>query len=361
MATKLTNVHGLPEEFMRAAQMDRHWQGGDYSVTQLIDSPQIRVLKRQNDIEEDVMDRLWLLFGTGMHKVMEQAAAGSSQAVEIFTGAATMMEVLLMIKRGQLDLPEGMTLEKTEKWIRDTSAHMKTFVKMLWPDAHTDILNSEKKMLFTVEGKTISGTADKYDPKNGGVITDYKFLKTYGAMSPDTLKKYKKQLNLYGFGLRENGIEASRGKLIFVLKDWSRGMVGKKKDYPQTPVIVHDFPLLEQENLRPWVTKLVKDHIAADNGEVRECTDEEMWKREDVFKVKKVGGKNALPGAANFTTLQEARDWIASVDGKYDPSELDIEEIPGSRARCEDYCAVSHVCPQYQSFLKEKGLVAESK
>ena len=52
MATKITNNHNLPEAFVRACKVDRHKVVGDISTTQLIDAPQVRMLKKFNDIEE---------------------------------------------------------------------------------------------------------------------------------------------------------------------------------------------------------------------------------------------------------------------------------------------------------------------
>ena len=53
----------------------------DISVTELINPPQIAVLKRvhRNDIEEDLVDRFWALMGTNIHKILEDAADAALQ------------------------------------------------------------------------------------------------------------------------------------------------------------------------------------------------------------------------------------------------------------------------------------------
>ena len=56
---KYTNKHNLPESFVDFATNDKYSKGNsDISVTTLIDSPRIRLMKEQhkNDIQEDVID-----------------------------------------------------------------------------------------------------------------------------------------------------------------------------------------------------------------------------------------------------------------------------------------------------------------
>jgi hypothetical protein len=73
---KLTNKRNLPDAFVRAVQNDGYTRGGaDLSITQAIDSPQVVEMVRQrwNEIEEDVEDRVWSLFGQSVHTILERA------------------------------------------------------------------------------------------------------------------------------------------------------------------------------------------------------------------------------------------------------------------------------------------------
>jgi hypothetical protein len=72
---KITNKHNLPEPIYRALTEDNYSRGNsDLSVTQLIDSPRIRILKhRHNDeITEDASEMLWSVLGTAVHTMFEQ-------------------------------------------------------------------------------------------------------------------------------------------------------------------------------------------------------------------------------------------------------------------------------------------------
>lgn len=78
----LTNVHGLPDALVNAIKNDPYTGGGDISVTKLIDSPQLRVLRKKyaSLVVEDVSDRIWALMGQAVHTVLERA--GTSALVE---------------------------------------------------------------------------------------------------------------------------------------------------------------------------------------------------------------------------------------------------------------------------------------
>ncbi len=73
---KITNVFGLPEPFVRAVVNDPYDPGTcDISVTRLCSSPRKVALEALHapELTEDVADRVWSLFGQGIHAVLERA------------------------------------------------------------------------------------------------------------------------------------------------------------------------------------------------------------------------------------------------------------------------------------------------
>jgi hypothetical protein len=73
---KLTNKRNLPEAFVQAVKNDGYTRGdADLSVTQAIDAPQVVELTRRHwdQLEEDVEDRVWSLFGQATHTILERA------------------------------------------------------------------------------------------------------------------------------------------------------------------------------------------------------------------------------------------------------------------------------------------------
>lgn len=73
---KLTNRANLPEAFVNAVKNDGYTKGdADFSITELMDSPKSVALKKRHwdEIEEDVQDRVWSLFGQVTHTILERA------------------------------------------------------------------------------------------------------------------------------------------------------------------------------------------------------------------------------------------------------------------------------------------------
>ena len=73
---KLTNKFNLPKPFEDFIRNDKYSRGdADISVTELIDSPRIRQMKRihADNMEQDISDRIWSLFGTAVHHILETA------------------------------------------------------------------------------------------------------------------------------------------------------------------------------------------------------------------------------------------------------------------------------------------------
>src|SRR3972149_7541494 len=73
---RLTNRANLPQSLVNAVNNDNYSRGqSDISVTQLIDSPLVRTLRKEHrdEIEEDVSDRIWALFGQVVHTILERA------------------------------------------------------------------------------------------------------------------------------------------------------------------------------------------------------------------------------------------------------------------------------------------------
>ena len=74
---KLTNQHKLPDSIVSAiTEISSNYSRGkaDCSVTQLIDSPKIKILSEEyhDKITEDVADRIWSVLGTSVHDLIEK-------------------------------------------------------------------------------------------------------------------------------------------------------------------------------------------------------------------------------------------------------------------------------------------------
>lgn len=74
---KIVNKSGIPESLFSYLSMDGYdydAKGTSFSCTELLNPPQIVILKRRhwNEIEVDGIDRLWQMLGNGVHAILEK-------------------------------------------------------------------------------------------------------------------------------------------------------------------------------------------------------------------------------------------------------------------------------------------------
>ena len=102
---KITNKFGMPQPFVDFAINDKYSKGkADISVTTLIDSPKIRLMKEKHDheIEVDAVDMVWALFGTAVHSVLEN----SKQSSDVITEERLYQEIDGWVLSGAVDRQE---------------------------------------------------------------------------------------------------------------------------------------------------------------------------------------------------------------------------------------------------------------
>ena len=71
---KLTNKYNIPQTFMNVLERPTYSKGtANISVTQLLNSPKIVALTKKFDdeLEEDVSDKVWSLVGSAIHNFLE--------------------------------------------------------------------------------------------------------------------------------------------------------------------------------------------------------------------------------------------------------------------------------------------------
>lgn len=72
---KITNKFGLPESLVKACDTGKHNKPGEVSATTLLQGVKQIILtdRHWEELEDDVSDRVWALFGTAVHKLLEEA------------------------------------------------------------------------------------------------------------------------------------------------------------------------------------------------------------------------------------------------------------------------------------------------
>lgn len=294
----LTNNLNLPQPFVDAATSDHEYKPYRYSVTEVLGGTCEAVLKRrhQGEQEEDVADRVWAIFGTAVHKVLQEAEATDTQ-----------------LQENWLSVPiDGTPYE-------------------------------------------LSGIFDLYDDSTG-TVTDYKTTSVWTVTFGD-FDKWRSQTLLYCWMLRKHGFDARRGEIVALLRDHSQRKAMTEKDYPKHPVFRigwdftdEDFKTAE-DMLSRWFESLFLQDRCRDD-ELAPCSPEQRWHKSDKWAVMRRGQKKAVKLFDCKDNALSFMDWLANQPSNKGKA-LYIEHREGEDTRCQSYCSVAQFCPYGRKFFRE--------
>ena len=295
---KFTNKFNLPQTFVNVIHRPTYSKGKAHiSATEIINSPRIVQLKKKywDEIEQDASEMVWSLFGSAVHNILEHGK-GENHVVE-----------------------ERLHLE--------------------------------------FEGWRISGAIDLQEVEPNGTITisDYKVTGAWAVMNEKD--DWHRQLNIYAWMVEKvKKVPVGKLQIIAIIRDWSARDATTKEGYPQSPVATIDIPLWTFEEREKFMTKRIYEHGTAlfemeTDGDLPDCTAEEMWEKKTSYALKKDGNVRAK---SVHETQEAAEEALVKALGTAKKNEgFSIEIRQGERTRCKSYCQVASFCNQYQNYLKE--------
>lgn len=235
---KITNKLNLPQPFVDMVTKEYTYKDKQYSVTSLLKGTCQAILERRHadEIEQDVADMIWLIFGTAVHSILEQ---------------------------GQ----------------------------------ETDDQLKENKIVIDIGDYKLSGIFDLYDAKEKKV-TDYKTGSVWKVVYNDW-EDYFYQLLMYAYMLRSIGFECNKGEIVMLLKDHSKTKAMTDASYPQDSVYIvsfefsdSDFNMIDMFILKKFDE--IKHQEQLSDDQLMPCNKKERWHKDDVYAVMKKGRKSAV-------------------------------------------------------------------
>lgn len=292
----ITNNLNLPQPFVDAATSDYKPTEGRYSVTRVLGSPCEAVLLRRHgdELDGDVADYVWQIFGSAVHKVLEESKETDDQIKENF------ITVPILERNG------------------------KQYV--------------------------LSGIFDLYDDSTG-TVTDWK---TCGVIKwqKKEFDDYRMQLLLYCWMLRKIGLNARKGEIVMLLRDWSKSKARFDKDYPDCQVKKIEFKFNDKhfEDAERYVNEWFKEVAIAESlpdERLTPCTPRQRWHRDDKWAVKKKGTKRAVRVLDSEDDADALAKQLSDKNGK----PYCVEYRKGEDVKCEMYCSVVRWCPYGKNLL----------
>jgi hypothetical protein len=252
----ITNKLGLPQSFVEMAKSDFTADAKTYRVTSLLKGIREAILEKRhaNEIEQDVSDMIWLLFGTATHGILEKQ---KEQGHEI----------------------------------------------------------KETRVSLEIGGYTLSGQFDLYDSEAKKIV-DYKTCSVWKVIFGD-YQDWKRQLLIYAYMMRKIGFEVNSGEIVAIMKDHSKREAKYKAEYPKLPVTVIKFEFAEEDfaEIEVWLSARFEEIAYFEtlpDDKLPVCTSEERYNSGDKFAVMKNGRKTAMRVLDN---KEEAEQWMKSNGG----------------------------------------------
>ncbi len=279
---KITNKKHLPTQLVRAVEREYTYQPKRYSITSLLDTHRILQLKRRHndELSQDVSDMLWMIFGSGIHKAIEDAGVDPGQ-------------------------------------------------------------HAEKRLEWQFGEYTLSGIVDFID-ENNELILDWKTTSLWTYIYRSNDEKWLKQLQLSALlWFKNTGQWISKGQIGALLKDYKKKPF-PEAGYPDSELQIIDFDLGSPTDIEEWVIQTfaeIAEMEALQDHELPLCSPADRWNTGDKYAVTEKGKKRAV---RVYDNEEDATRHVSQAFS--DGIKMDINYRPGEDKRCKDYCPVKHFC-----------------
>lgn len=195
---KITNNMDLPLPFARFAEARTPATAGSLSVTRLIGPAWIRALtvKHWDEIEQDVSEQVWALFGSSVHDLLEKYSSESELV--------------------------------------------------------------EEKIEIEIDGHTITGRPDVL-AIDSGILSDWKVSSAWSIVL-GVKPEWEAQLNVYAYGLRQAGKNVRAIQNIVFVRDWTRAQALRSADYPHSMVQIVPLNLWPAAKVEAYIRERLAAH-----------------------------------------------------------------------------------------------------
>lgn len=146
---------------------------------------------------------------------------------------------------------------------------------------------SERRLSLSVLDWKVSGGMDHWED---GILSDWKTCNKWKTLLCDNgvIDEYEKQLNVYAQILRVNKIPVTRAKIFAIFKDWNRGELNQnlkkghifkpslQNGYPEKEWLYFDLRLWSEEEATEYIHGRVILHQEAEEH-LPLCPEKELW------------------------------------------------------------------------------------
>lgn len=202
----------------------------------------------------------------------------------------------------------------------------------------------ERRSEKELNGYIISG---QFDIAFRGTVCDIKSTSVYSYIFGSKEEDYRLQMSIYRW-LNQDIITDDYGYIEYIFTDWSQVKALQDSQYPQKRILSHKIKLLSIEDTNTWIMNKLADiakYEALNDDDLIECSDEELWRTNDVWKYYKPNKS----GEINYTRATKVCDSEEQANSLKNSQGGAVVLYKGEIKRCK-YCNYTNICKQYEKF-----------
>ena len=199
---------------------------------------------------------------------------------------------------------------------------------------------------------TVTG---KFDFVGEGRVQDFKTTGTFTYRNQTNATKYSQQGSIYRW-LNPRMITQDEMDIHYIFTDWKPGQAKTDPSYPPKRFHTQRYPLMGLQETEQFIQRKLEQlerYQGAEEGDIPECSDEDLWRSDPVFKYYKNGDTTAKRSTKNFSSRQDAVIYM-STNGNVGA----IKEVPGLVTACK-YCPAFAACSQKDRLIASGDLSME--
>lgn len=293
---KITNKLDLPIQLVNIVNSNYKPTPHQYSCTTILKpTRQIILERRYNDeIEQDVSDMIWMIFGIAVHSIIENSQEDDGQ----------FKEEKLRVDLGQY-----------------------------WKE---------------LDGYYLSGRSDLMDLLEKEIV-DWKTCSAWKVIYKD-FEDWRKEMLIYAWMVKDMEFDIDKAKAIAFIKDHNKTKAETDSQYPDLPIWVEKFKFNDKafKEIEKFIKEKfieLKKYEQVKDDELPMCSMEERWNDGDSYVVIKKGNKRATK---IHSTMEEAQKHLDNLEKDY-PGVYEIQARLGEDKKCLKYCSCCQFCPYYRS------------
>ena len=274
---------------------------------------------KKEDMSIDVSDLMASALGSAIHDSIEAVWKDDAKRTDGLTKLGVPAEVQKLI-----------VINPTEEHLKDN------------PDCIP--LYFEQRAEREFQGWNITG---KYDQVADGRVQDAKSTGVFSFMKGNKDMDYTLQLSILKW-LNLDKVTDPVGQINFIFTDWQSFRARQDPNYPEKRFESKEFTLMSNEAVEHYISNRLNDlkkYMDAPESDIPECTREDLWQDEPVYKYYSDPTKVASGGRAtkNFTDPDEANRFMME---KGKGVVITVEASPKACGYCDGF----EICKQRERY-----------